>query len=134
MKCYKVGACGLYGIISCYECPANNSDYQDVEKAQAEILKMIIKNYNELKATYDELVRELEEAKKDLSISNHCGKSCDLCCENDFDKFERGHSPDNHGFIISQNGLYYCDSELGWEGIRINLCPICGRRLNDDLL
>ena len=60
--------------------------------------------------------------------------SCDLCCENDFDKFERGHSPDNHGFIISQNGLYYCDSGLGWEGIQINYCPKCGRKLNDDLL
>ena len=72
MKCYKVGACGLYGIISCHECPANNSDYPDVEKAQAEILKMVIKNYNELKTTYDELVQELEEAKKDLSIPCHC--------------------------------------------------------------
>lgn len=26
-------------------------------------------------------------------------------------------------------GIYYCDSELGWEGTEINYCPWCGEKL-----
>lgn len=57
--------------------------------------------------------------------------SCDLCRENEHGHIWNlcGNDPDNHGFRISENCLYYHDSELGWEGMQINYCPKCGRKL-----
>ena len=37
-----------------------------------------------------------------------------------------------HDIRISENGLYYYDSQLGWEGIKINFCPWCGRCLREE--
>lgn len=38
-----------------------------------------------------------------------------------------------HEFIILKDkisaGIYYYDSELGWEGTEINYCPWCGEKL-----
>ena len=34
-----------------------------------------------------------------------------------------------HGFSIEGGDLYYDDSMYGSEGIEINYCPICGRKL-----
>lgn len=37
-----------------------------------------------------------------------------------------------HNFVVVKNGLYYHDTEYGWEGIEINYCPWCGRKLSKD--
>jgi len=35
-----------------------------------------------------------------------------------------------HDFRLIGSTLYYFDSELGWEGMEANFCPLCGRALS----
>ena len=34
-----------------------------------------------------------------------------------------------HEFLILDNAMYYYDATDGWEGIVIEYCPWCGRKL-----
>jgi len=38
-----------------------------------------------------------------------------------------------HEIYITGNALYYYDSLCGWEGIEIECCPMCGRKLKGDM-
>lgn len=52
---------------------------------------------------------------------------CDFCKNKDDDTlWEAGGA---HEFRLYQNGLYYYDENTGWEGIEIEFCPKCGRKL-----
>ncbi len=55
--------------------------------------------------------------------------NCDFCKEID-QSWDDG---DAHEFRMNGNGLFYHDYLLGWEGIRVNYCPMCGRRLDGTL-
>ena len=37
-----------------------------------------------------------------------------------------------HDFRLNGNSLFYFDYVFGWEGIRVNFCPMCGRRLGEE--
>ncbi len=50
---------------------------------------------------------------------------CDFCQNPDFDLNNFG----AHDFRVLADTLLYHDSQLGWEGIIIHYCPMCGRRL-----
>lgn len=34
-----------------------------------------------------------------------------------------------HDFRLHEGALYYCDYHFGWEGMEIQYCPMCGRKL-----
>ncbi|NCE63703.1 hypothetical protein D1159_03695 [Pseudoflavonifractor sp. 524-17] len=37
-----------------------------------------------------------------------------------------------HDFRIDGDTLYYFDAQFGWEGVKINYCPFCGRPLTEE--
>lgn len=54
-------------------------------------------------------------------------KTCDICKNNDNKYYVL--DEDAYEFQIKYGGLYYYDSDRGWQGLRIDYCPKCGRRL-----
>ncbi len=54
---------------------------------------------------------------------------CDFCKET-VKSWESGGA---HDFRMNGNGLFYYDFQFGWEGITVNYCPMCGRRLDGTL-
>lgn len=66
---------------------------------------------------------------------SHCGcKSprettfCQHCNDNGKITGEGG----AHDFRIIGNAIYYYDPNFGWEGAKINYCPWCGRKLQEN--
>jgi hypothetical protein len=38
---------------------------------------------------------------------------------------------DSHDFYVWEGNLWHHDTTFGWEGSKINRCPMCGRRLEE---
>ena len=58
---------------------------------------------------------------------NERSKGCEFCRT----VYVKGDWADGgaHDFRLDKGVLYYHDAQFGWEGIRVNNCPMCGRRL-----
>lgn len=57
---------------------------------------------------------------------------CEFCTTRYANSDWSDHNSESHDSRVSEDELYYHDFELGWEGIKINFCPMCGRRLGGD--
>lgn len=55
------------------------------------------------------------------------GKHCPHCMDGEALTSDAG----QHDFRIMGDGLFYFDSQLGWEGVTINFCPWCGKTLTE---
>ena len=53
-------------------------------------------------------------------------RKCDFCREEALPDVDFAMS---HEFAVVGDSLYYADPEFGWEGIKVNFCPMCGRKL-----
>lgn len=54
---------------------------------------------------------------------------CEHCKPNKQALSKPGHP---HEFIIDDGAIFYYDSMDGWEGEKIDYCPMCGRRLTPE--
>lgn len=72
-----------------------------------------------LRRAYDVREAHKEKMKKFL---------CKYCLNDENLPPESG----QHDFRVMEDGLFYFDSQLGWERITINFCPVCGRPLTDE--
>lgn len=76
----------------------------------------------------------------DVPFCWHCGARMDGVnikqenkhCPHCMDAETLGSDAGQHDFRIMGNGLFYFDSQLGWEGVTINFCPWCGRDLTKE--
>ena len=75
-------------------------------------------------AAYEDIGLTPDEIKYQL---NKHAQGCDFCgTEYDRESWRDGHP---HEIRISDNALYSYDSSLGWNGVRINYCPMCGAEI-----
>lgn len=81
------------------------------------------RDYELLKAGLDALrfpTREMVERMR---------RGCSRCTMPEHVALDAGAA---HEFRISNDTIYYCDSEYGWEGEKISYCPWCGKPLTDE--
>ena len=57
-------------------------------------------------------------------------KGCEMC-HTDLTPEDRDEGR-AHNFHIDGDSLYYFDSKFGWEGSKINFCPVCSRPLTEE--
>lgn len=76
-----------------------------------------------------EIVTQKECTKVNDRMDTILHKSCDMCMDKSNDWGEGS----AHDFRVDGDGLFYFDSHFGWEGIKINFCPQCGRPLSEDV-
>ena len=98
-------------------------------------------------------MNEIEKAIKHFEglskryTTQHNGKHCEFVktalaalyekqereigCEYCNTKHEDWSTGGAHDFRIHEGAIYYYDRMFGWEGMTINLCPMCGRSLKE---
>lgn len=93
------------------------------------------------RAERDAAVKELQKTKSvafkaetsnglcsgKLTTPTYRQQGCDFCAGENKD----WNNTTAHDFRLNGDGLFYNDYQFGWEGIKVNFCPMCGRRLED---
>lgn len=102
-----------------------------VNRLQAEL--------EQARAERDAAVKELQKTKSvafkaetsnglcsgELTTPTYRQQGCDFCAGENKD----WNNTTAHDFRLNGDGLFYNDYQFGWEGIKVNFCPMCGRRL-----
>lgn len=68
--------------------------------------------------------------EESLVPDTNVGDKCDFCGYTELEGY-LPNKPIPHDFRVMGDGLYYADSVYGWEGITVNYCPMCGRKLTE---
>ena len=97
-----------------------DADGQHVERTAVDLTERAADAIDRLQAERERIKHEREEQSK----------GCEYCRT----VYAKGDWADGgaHDFRLDKGVLYYNDAQFGWEGIRVNNCPMCGRRLKGE--
>jgi hypothetical protein len=104
-------------------------------------MEMLQAKLEQARAERDAAVKELQKTKSvafkaetsnglcsgKLTTPTYRQQGCDFCAGENKD----WNNTTAHDFRLNGDGLFYNDYQFGWEGIKVNFCPMCGRRLED---
>lgn len=105
------------------------------------VIQELEKELEQAKAERDAAVKELQKTKSvafkaetsnglcsgELTTPTYRQQGCDFCAGENKD----WNNTTAHDFRLNGDGLFYNDYQFGWEGIKVNFCPMCGRPLED---